>query len=280
MVASAVSFGFLPKAYAHLGGGYVAEYCDVGAGEPIVLVPGLAGGVDLLEPLIRELAREYRVIAYDLRGEHYDLFDRGFGFQQLVHDLDTFVRTIGLERPAIFGVSFGGALALEYAAQHSTRLSFLVVQGIGKRFRPGLFGDVAQEVLNRLPLPYKNPFVSQFLKVLMGQHACHRERDFDFVVDRCWQTDQSVVAHRLRLLADCDLRGRLPHVSVATLVLAGNDDVVVPPAQAEDLARSIPHARFCAIPNAGHLACVTEPGQLSQSIHRFARLAQTHGRCA
>src|SRR5262245_48643291 len=54
--------------YAHLEN-YTAEYCEWGDGPPVVLVPGLAGGFELLGPLARLLARDFRVIAYQLRGE-------------------------------------------------------------------------------------------------------------------------------------------------------------------------------------------------------------------
>ena len=48
---------------------YNAHFCQWGRGRPIILVPGLAGGYDLLGPLARELARHYHVISYQLRGE-------------------------------------------------------------------------------------------------------------------------------------------------------------------------------------------------------------------
>src|SRR5262245_3207938 len=53
---------------AHLSH-YTAQYCEWGEGPPLVLIPGLAGGFELLGPLARILARKYRVIAYQLRGE-------------------------------------------------------------------------------------------------------------------------------------------------------------------------------------------------------------------
>lgn len=270
MVASAIDVGLPPTGSIQLSGGYTADFCRIGVGEPVVLVPGLAGGIDLLTPLIRELAHRHCVIAYELRGERGGFFDRGFGFRQHVDDLHGVVQNLGLERPGLVGVSFGGALAIEYAIHNSGRIGFLAVQGVGRRFHRGLMGQVAQQVLNRLPLPHKSPFISQFLKVLMGQNACHRESEFDFVVERCWQTDQSVVADRLDLLFDYDPQDRLKQVAVPTLVLSGLDDVVVSPKQARDLASALPNGHYESIPGAGHLACVTSPCQVTHEIERFA----------
>src|SRR5437764_7051368 len=47
------------------------EVTEIGQGAPIVLVPGLAGGWKLLGPLAHLLARDHRVISYDLRGERF-----------------------------------------------------------------------------------------------------------------------------------------------------------------------------------------------------------------
>lgn len=268
MVATANSFVLPYTGYIQLSQGYTVEYIEVGRGEPLVLVPGLAGGVELLEPLIEELQKSYRVIAYQLRGEH-SLFDRNFGFHQFVDDLRNVIEELGLERPGLVGVSFGGAIALEFAAENAGRLSFLVVQGAGTRFQPGLFGDVAREVLNRLPLPGDNPFVNQFFKVLVGSRRRGRDESLAFIVNRCWRTDQCVMAHRLGLLQEYDIEGRVADLRIPTLVLAGDRDVVVSAEEARRLARRIPHARFQSVRDAGHLAFVTDPSELANRIRKF-----------
>ena len=92
---------------------YTAEYCEWGDGPPVVLVPGLAGGYELLGPLARLLAHDFRVISFQLRGED-DCFvlRRRFELADLVADLAEFLDWHCLESPALCGVSFGGVLAL------------------------------------------------------------------------------------------------------------------------------------------------------------------------
>ena len=82
----------------------------------LVLVPGLAGGIGLLGPLVRELAKKFRVISYQLRGEdNCFALRRPFSMMDLVEDLHEFINWHFLESPTILGVSFGGVLALEFA---------------------------------------------------------------------------------------------------------------------------------------------------------------------
>src|SRR5207302_6462571 len=96
---------------------------------PLGLVPGLAGGYELLGPLARLLASHFRVISYQLRGEDDPFALRqSFGLPDLADDLAELIEWLGLECPAVMGVSFGGMLALELAARHPSRLRKLIVQ--------------------------------------------------------------------------------------------------------------------------------------------------------
>jgi pimeloyl-ACP methyl ester carboxylesterase len=157
---AAFSAGAGRSGYAQLKH-YTAQYSIWGEGPPLVLVPGLAGGFELLGPLARLLARDFQVISYQLRGED-DCFSlrRRFDRADLVQDLHELLDWFGLERPSLLGVSFGGVLALEFAASQPHRLRALVTQGVGARFERNLLQQVAGIVLSRYPLPADNPFIN------------------------------------------------------------------------------------------------------------------------
>ena len=84
--------------FVHLGK-YTAELYESGSGSPIVLIPGLAGGHELLGPLAQLLAADHQVFSYQLRGENdcfalrhpFDLDDLGIRIVSLLdqvgHDL-------------------------------------------------------------------------------------------------------------------------------------------------------------------------------------------------
>lgn len=269
---AATGYEFSPRAsragYAHLTH-YTAQFCEWGDGPPLVLVPGLAGGLELLGPLARLLARDHRVIAYQLRGED-DCFAlrQRFGRGDLVRDLAEFLEWQGLECPALLGVSFGGVLALEFAARYPYRLSRLVVQGAGARFEPGLLQQVAGLVLSRYPLPADNPFVNQFFNLLFGS----RQKPgplFEFVTRQCWQTDQGVMAHRFRLVESFSLDGRMGRIRVPTLLLAGDRDLLVSKQSLDDLCQGIPDARRTWLPGCGHLAFVAQPERVAAEVRPF-----------
>jgi pimeloyl-ACP methyl ester carboxylesterase len=254
--------------YAHLRN-YTAEYREWGQGAPLILVPGLAGGVELLGPIARLLASHYRVISYQLRGED-DCFAlrRPFGIFDLVEDLSEFMEWHCLERPAIFGISFGGILALEFAANYPHRLRALAVQGVGSRFERGLIQEIAGVVLSRYPLPADNPFINQFFNVLFGG-AQKPGPLFDFVTRQCWQTDQGVMAHRFHLVEQFDVASRLPRIRVPSLVLTGERDLLVSRDNLDNLCSGIPQNRRVSLPDCGHLAFLTQPQRVAREIERF-----------
>ncbi len=250
--------------------GYTADYAEQGAGPPLVLIPGLAGGTALLDPLAGALAPHFHVIRYELRAES-DCFSlrRRFGFDELVRDLDEFLEEKGLERPLLMGVSFGGMLALRFAATRPGRLAGLIAQGVDVRFQRSLFRQVAGRVLRDYPLPANSPFVNQFFNLLFGGKQRNRLL-VDFVTRQSWQTDQSVMAHRFRLVEELDLSADLPSIHLPTLLLAGGRDVLTSSRGLAELAEGIAGARVARLPSAGHLAFTTHAEPMAREIMRFA----------
>ncbi len=270
--------------YAHEGKQRQArvsgEWVDVvewGEGDPIVLIPGLAGGWKLMAPLAARLARQHHVIVPGLRG---DRFPGGApaarDISDLANDLGLLIDQLGLERPAIFGVSFGGAVALELAASQPSRVGALVIHGAEARFRTSLGATIARRVLERFPLPTDNGFVNQFFNLLHGGKPEPGPLS-DFVIERCWETDQSVMAQRIGLLGSFDVSDRLWRIAASTLVLAGTRDVIVPPSRQKALASSIAGAKFRALEGAGHVGFLTHRTEIAQQVRGFLReVRHTH----
>jgi len=267
---AAFSAGVGRSGCAHLTH-YTVNYREWGEGPPLVLVPGLAGGFELLGPLARILARDFRVISYQLRGED-DCFAlrQPFGLADLANDLAEFLDWHCLESPVIMGVSFGGVLALEFAARYPHRLEALAVQGAGARFERGLLQQVAGTVLSRFLLPVDNPFINQFFNLLFG--GKQQGPLFQFVTAQCWQTDQSVMAHRFRLVEQFDIVNRLGRIRVPSLLLTGDRDLLVSRKSLKALRDGLKRSRLVRLPDAGHLAFVTQPGRVAEEVRRFLQL--------
>lgn len=247
------------------------EVVRMGQGDPIVLVPGLAGGWELVAPLARRLARFHEVILFNLRGERGARGEADAGsIGAYARDLADLVEGLRLERPTLMGVSFGGAVALEFAVEFPRRIGALVVQGVEAQFRPSLGTTIARRVLERYPLPGDNPFLNQFFNLLHGGKP-EPGPLVDFVVRHCWETDQAVMAARLRALESFDVADRLWRIDVPTLVLAGTRDVIVPADRQRALASAIAGARFQTLPDAGHIGFLTHGREVTRQVRQLLR---------
>lgn len=249
----------------------LVELVRMGAGEPIVLVPGLAGGWKLLAPLARRLANRHEVFLFSLWGDRGLMVGPGReSLSDYADDLADLLGVLRLERPTVFGVSFGGAVALDLAVRYPSSLGALVVQGVEAQYHGGLGAKIARRVLERYPLPSDNGFVNQFFNLLHGGRPEPGPLP-EFIVQRCWETDQGVMAGRLRALEGFDVSEDLWRIDVPSLVLAGTRDVVVPIARQKALADSIPEARFASLDGAGHIGFLTHRREVAQQVRRFVR---------
>jgi pimeloyl-ACP methyl ester carboxylesterase len=253
-------------------GGWV-DVIRMGRGEPLVIVPGLAGSWKLVWPLARELARHYQVFLPGLTGDHGDWSSLGVtpcqirGIAGSAEDLAALIDQLGLSHPTVFGISYGGAVALELAAHHPESLRGLIVYGAEARFHRTLGSAIARRVLERFPLPRDNRFVNQFFHLLYGAKP-EPGPLVDFVVERIWETDQSVIAERLADLESFDVSEHLWRIEMPTLVVAGDRDVIVPTARQRALARDISGARFETIEGAGHIGFLTHRAEVVRSVLR------------
>lgn len=254
--------------FMHLGK-YTAELIQTGTGAPIILIPGLAGGVELLGPLARSLSATNHVFRYQLRGEN-DCFvlRHPFDLDDLVEDLAELIDTLKLEKPTIMGLSFGAIIALKFAIRYPYRLDRLIVQGVGAGYERGLIQQIASTVLARFPLPSDSPFVNQFFNLLFGGKQ-KRDSMFEFVTRQIWQTDQSVMAHRFHLVEGMNLEHDLACIKAPTLVLSGDRDVLVSATSLATLCDGIADVHFKRLPGCGHLAFVTKPELIVNQVREF-----------
>jgi pimeloyl-ACP methyl ester carboxylesterase len=247
----------------------------LGKGDPIVLIPGLAGGWKLVLPLAQRLARDFAVFAVGFRDERslWGADSSGLPIGDIADyadDVAGAMEILGLECPTVLGISFGGAIALELAVEYPHRLGGLIVHGAEARFHVTLGSKVARRVLERFPLPTDNCFVNQFFHLLYGAKP-EPGPLVDFVVDRIWETEQRVMARRLALLEAFDVSDRLWRIEVPTLVLAGLRDIIVPASRQRVLAQGILGAQFEVIENAGHIGFLTHTTEVVRNVSRHLR---------
>lgn len=268
--------------------GHQVWYRIVGGGEepgrlPVLLLHGGPGAThDYLESLEALAETGRRAIFYDQLGcGRSDLPDDPslYTVELFVDEVDVVRSELGLDRIHLFGNSWGGMLAMEYALTQSDGLASLVLasspasipQWVAEtgRLRSLLPEDV-QETLDRHESAgtTDSQEYEDACLVFYKRHVCRLEewpdyvlRSFDFLqhhglVYRTMNGPSEF--HVTGTLRDWDVTGRLGEIRVPTLVVSGEHDEATP-AINRTVSEAIPGARSVILPGCSHMAHVEDP---------------------
>ncbi len=128
--------GDFPLSYrAFPSGAIYLSYAELGPPEaqPLVLVHGYTGSSEDFKPLIKVLAKTYRVIVYDQRGHGRSNHCAAskYTLSNLVGDLSALVQYLQLDNFKLLGHSMGGMVALNYCLQALDKVQLLVLMSTG-----------------------------------------------------------------------------------------------------------------------------------------------------
>ena len=105
-------------------------YAAEGAGKPVILLHGNGGSHNDLETTHRELAQAgYMVYALDSRGQGANKPLPEYHYKDMAADVYEFIQLKGLEKPAVFGFSDGGIIALQLEVMYPGTLGAIVTGG-------------------------------------------------------------------------------------------------------------------------------------------------------
>lgn len=105
-------------------------YAAEGRGKPVILLHGNGGSHNDMETTTRQLAQAgYTVYALDSRGQGANPPLAEYHYKDMAEDVRRFIVAKGLERPAVFGFSDGGIVALQLEVMHPGTLGAIATGG-------------------------------------------------------------------------------------------------------------------------------------------------------
>ena len=132
-------------------------YAAEGCGRPVVLLHGNGGSHNDLETTQRDLAQAgYMVYAIDSRGQGANKPLDEYHYKDMATDVYEFIRLKGLEKPAVFGFSDGGIIALQLEVMYPGTLGAIVTGGANIFVRGALVPEFEQGFLAK---PSDEPLV-------------------------------------------------------------------------------------------------------------------------
>jgi 3-oxoadipate enol-lactonase len=221
---------------------------------PLLLIMGLALSSRAWDRLPEHLARDFHVLVFDNLGTGRSP-RRGVAYRMrhLAHDALAVLDAAGVEKAHVFGISMGGMIAQELAIRHPERVRSLALGCTFASWRKAKAPRLRTKIdLVLLNIGRVTPGRIARILVSAEWHRAHPESAHEWL-RRAERTALRFATAQVLAIARHHTLDRLKHIRAPTLVLTGDKDRLVPPANSEVLARSIPRARLQVLRGAGHV---------------------------
>ena len=239
---------------------------------PLLLCNGIGSSLDLLMTFVEALDPVIGVIAFDVPGVGGSPPPRRpYRFSGLARLVGSLVQQLGHSRFDVLGISWGGGLAQQIALQNPRRCRRVVLVSTGTG---ALMIPASPRVLLTMATPRRHRDRAH-LRAVAGDIYGGRIRTQPELVDEVLARPPGPVSgrgYRYQLLAGVGWTSLplLPLLRQPTLVLAGDDDPIIPLANAYLMHRLLPDSRL-HVYHDGHLGLSTSAGELAPLIARFLR---------
>jgi poly(3-hydroxyalkanoate) depolymerase len=242
-----------------------------GSGVPLVLCNGIGASLEVLDPLLEHLDPDTTVIRFDVPGTGGSPDSPlPYGFPYLAAVLGRLLRKLGIVGQVdVLGLSWGGALAQQFAFQNPRRCRrlILVSTGTGAIMVPGGPAILAKMVTPRRFLDH------DYAASIAGDIYGGAVRDDPSMVKHLFDRQLmagSRVGYLHQLLAGAVWTSvfALPLVRQRTLIIAGLDDPIIPVVNARIMGLLLPHATV-HLHRGGHIDLITNATELAPVIEQF-----------
>lgn len=250
---------------------------EQGQGEPLLLIMGLGYPSAMWYRIRPSLSARYRTIALDNRGAgRSDVPPGPYSIPQMASDALAVLDAAGIESAHVFGVSMGGMIAQEFVLQYPQRVLSLI---LGCTAAGGPSAVRAEAEATRLLMRRDKMSPEQAAEAAVPfiyDPTTPRERIAeDLAIRRPWFPTPEGYAAQLQGILAWEAYSRLGQIVAPTLVIHGESDRLVPPANANLISERIPGAKLVMIPRASHLFFTDQPGVAHRAIFDFLAAQST-----
>jgi pimeloyl-ACP methyl ester carboxylesterase len=230
------------------------------AGVPLIFLQHFRGGMDHWDPLLTDgLGHGRPVILFDNAGVAATDGDTPDTFEEMADRVAIFAKALDLPTVDVLGFSIGGFVAQALTMSHPQLVRRLVLVGTGPR--AGVAGvDARVGPAATRPVPVLEDVLTLFFSPSSGSREAGRafwERRHRRTRDVDPPTSEQTMLAQLRALEDWarpkgDHVAALRKITQPTLVVNGNDDIMVPTINSYQLSQAIPDAQLIVYPDSGH----------------------------
>jgi pimeloyl-ACP methyl ester carboxylesterase len=253
--------------------GATLSVTDVGDGPPILFVHGFPLDRSMWRHQIAEFCRDHRCLAPDLRGFGQSSVTEGpVTMDQFADDLAALLDELHVTEPIVLcGLSMGGYIAWSFVRRHAARLKGLILcdtraipdsdEAAANRRK------LAEDVVRHGPELVANAMLPKLCAGGVAADSSEVARELRRVI--LATSPVGIAAASLGMAVRADARPLLPNITLPTLVIVGESDVISTPTEMREIAAAIPNSSFQTIPDAGHMAPLENPAAVTAAMRAF-----------
>jgi poly(3-hydroxyalkanoate) depolymerase len=269
-VVSASTIG--EERYVTAGGQRIRVNVRHGDGVPLALCNGIGASLEVLDPLVEQLDPDLTVVRFDVPGTGGSPTSIApYGFPYLAWVLGRVLSKLGIGVVDALGLSWGGALAQQFAFQNPRRCRRLVLVATGTG---ALMVPARPRVLAKMLTPrrFSDPEYAASIAgdLYGGTVRAHGDDVAQLFVRQLHAGSKIGYLHQLLAGSIWTSLFALPAVRQDTLIVAGTDDPVIPVINAHIMNALLPHSRL-HLHSGGHIDLVHNAPELGPVVEAFLR---------
>lgn len=247
---------------------------EQGTGDAVLLIHGLGSSTEDWEPQVQALSKLFRVIAYDVRGHGRTGKPPGpYTVAQFAEDAAALIRRLAAGPVHVVGLSMGGMIAFQLAADHPELVRSLVVVNSGpemilRRLRDKLGIAQRRLIVRLMGMRSMGKVLAGKLLPGPGQQAAR-----DVFVERWARNDAGAYLRALSAIVGWGVTARLPSITCPTLIVAADQDYT-PVAWKQWYTALMPNASLVVIDDARHMMPVEKPEAFHAALIPFLQGAE------
>ena len=267
-VASPSAIG--EERYVAAGGQRIRVNVRQGTGVPLMLCNGIGASLEVLDPLVEQLNPRSTIIRFDVPGTGGSPTSMlPYGFPYLAWVLGRVLSKLEIGVVDVLGLSWGGALAQQFAFQNPRRCRRLVLVSTGTG---ALMVPAHPRILAKMVTPrrFSDPDYAASIagELYGGTVRRHGEDVAQLFVRQLHAGSKMGYLHQLLAGSVWTSLFALRAVRQLTLIVAGTDDPIIPVLNARIMHALLPHSRLY-LHSGGHIDLVHNAEELAPAIDQF-----------
>lgn len=252
----------------------VVSYTDEGKnGAPaIIFIHGFPFNKTMWNKQVEALRDNYRVVVYDIRGHGNSNSGNGdFSIELFVKDLISLMDGLKIDKTMLCGLSMGGYIALNAIENYPGRFNALILCDTHCIADTPEAKEKRMKAIENIRKNGAEKYADELIKNLFAPESfTARKEEVAAIREMIVKTsEQSLCNTLLALSARKETCSKLPEIMVPVLIMAGEKDIITPPAAAQSMHEKTKNSLLKIIEHAGHLSNMENPDQFNEHLKKF-----------